>query len=61
MDEVNSGQPTAEELAEFERRLELNDGRFTWEEYLAIVDEFAARRSPNRGIKDYLDREPFEL
>ena len=61
MDEVNGGQPTAEELAEFEPRLELNDGRFTWDEYVAIVGEFAARRPPNREIKDYLDREPFEF
>jgi len=56
---MNGAAPTADEIAEFERRLELNGGRFTWDQYVAIINEFAERRPPNRDVPAW--DEPFEL
>ncbi len=52
-------KPTEQEIAEFERRLELNGGHFTRDQYVAIVSEFVQRLPPNREIKDL--PEPFKI
>jgi len=56
---MNCAPPTADDIAEFERRLKLNGGRFTWDQYVAIINEFAERRPPNRDVPTW--DEPFEL